>query len=105
MISMGCYLVPTAAGLIHYLVFRKALPIEGSSRIYNRWLSKLFLGGAIFGVVDHWWNGELLLFGENLVLDLLLGVTITLVILVAWSLMILYDKVSSASGTVQSQKQ
>jgi hypothetical protein len=48
------------------------------------WLSLLLAGGAIFGIVDHLWNGELILLGENLFLDLLLGVTITIVLIVTW---------------------
>ena len=62
------------------------------------WLNLLFVGGAIFGVVDHLWNGELFMLGEKPILDLALGVTITLVILVVWKLIVVYDKLSTKNS-------
>lgn len=44
----------------------------------------MFYGGAIFGVIDHLWNGELFLVSENWVKDLLLGVVIAAAILAGW---------------------
>ena len=49
---------------------------------------------AIFGVIDHWWNGELFLFGGNFLLDLALGVTITLTILFVWVSLVVFDKLA-----------
>ncbi len=48
------------------------------------WLTLLFWGGALFGVIDHLLNGELFLVSENVAWDLLLGAIITLAILLAW---------------------
>jgi hypothetical protein len=59
---------------------------------YHLWLSLLLAGGAIFGVIDHWWNGELFLIGEEPFLDLMLGVTITLVIFAVWAISIVLNK-------------
>ncbi len=52
----------------------------------QRQLSQLLLGGALFGIVDHAWNGELLLVGPDILKDLALGVTITIVIFGVWAL-------------------
>ena len=50
------------------------------------------MGGAIFGIVDHLWNGELLLISEDIGYDLLLGAVITTVIFVFWGIMVYVDK-------------
>lgn len=50
------------------------------------------LGGAIFGIVDHLWNGELFLISEEPMMDILLGVTITISIFVVWALIVAIDK-------------
>ena len=92
---MVCYLVPTFAAIAHYFMRKKIPSMKNSS--HHLWLNLLFIGGGIFGIVDHLWNGELLMFGENLILDLALGVTITLVILIVWKLMIVYKRMSAES--------
>jgi len=58
------------------------------------WLSLLFYGGALFGVIDHLWNGELFLITENLVSDLLLGVVIALSMVFVWGIMLFLAKFS-----------
>jgi hypothetical protein len=50
------------------------------------WLNLLLYGGALFGLVDHLWNGELFLLGEAPLMDLLLGATITAVIFGGWGI-------------------
>lgn len=84
---MGCYTVPAAAAIIHY-VMRKKNPAWLASK-EHKWLNLMFVGGAIFGVVDHAWNGELLAFSVS---DLLLGVVITLTIIASWGIMLLAEK-------------
>ena len=84
---MTCYAVPAVAAIIHFFMRKKS-----PSSKYQRWLNQLFLGGAIFGVVDHLWNGELFLFGPNLAMDLALGVLITLVLVAVWGMMVYVDK-------------
>jgi hypothetical protein len=54
----------------------------------------LLAGGALFGVVDHLWNGELFLFSGNLLSDLLLGATITATIVAAWAVIVRLDRPS-----------
>ena len=89
---MGCYAVPALAGLVHHLM-QKNISSWKTSR-YHQWLSMMFLGGAIFGIVDHLWNWELFMIGDNFLMDMMLGVTITVVILVAWSVMVVVDRLS-----------
>ena len=85
---MGCYLIPMITAIAVYIMRRnKTLP----NTKHNLWLNQLFLGGAIFGVIDHLWNGELFLFGNNLFLDLALGFVISLVIIAVWRLMVWVD--------------
>jgi len=62
---------------------------------HHLWLSLLLGGGAVFGLVDHWWNGELFYIGDNIIMDLSLGVAITVTILVIWTIMFTLDKTKS----------
>ncbi|MBU1974806.1 MAG: hypothetical protein KKG59_00205, partial [Nanoarchaeota archaeon] len=63
------------------------------------WLNQLFLGGAIFGVVDHLWHGELFLLGEKPLMDLALGVVITVAIFAVWGLMVCIDEHTTKNTT------
>lgn len=87
---MGCYLVPTVVLLFQFAASR-GIPAWKKNK-EQTWLTLLLLGGALFGVVDHAWNGELFLFGEHLVWDLALGVLITAVIFGIWSVMVIRDR-------------
>jgi hypothetical protein len=49
------------------------------------WLALMFYGGALFGIVDHLWNGELFLVSENWAKDVILGIIITVGIIGAWA--------------------
>ncbi|MEK7825429.1 MAG: hypothetical protein AAB266_03295, partial [Nitrospirota bacterium] len=40
------------------------------------WLTLMFYGSALFGVIDHLWNGELFLISKNITSDLWLGALI-----------------------------
>jgi hypothetical protein len=73
-----CYTIPVAGALVTSLVWRKTKSIK----IW--WLNLLFLGGALFGVVDHLWNGELFLVSPNAGRDLILGIIIAFVIFLFW---------------------
>jgi hypothetical protein len=87
---MVCYAVPTIAAIVHFGLRKNIIGWKKS--ISHFWLGLMLAGGAIFGVVDHLWNGELFLIGENIVSDLLLGVTITAVILVVWAIVVTLNK-------------
>jgi len=82
---MGCYIIPAAAAVIH-LFYRKRLTQRAEQ---HRWLNLLFLGGAIFGVIDHLWNGELFHIGYR---DMLLGLVITIVIWSVWQVIVWHDR-------------
>ena len=82
---MGCYTVPATAAIIHFFL-RKKYSLNDR---YHKMLNFLFLGGAIFGVVDHIWNGDLLAFSLS---DVLLGVVITFVMWMTGLVIMLADK-------------
>jgi len=88
---MSCYIIPTTTAIALFFMRKKNHTFKGK---HNLWLNQLLLGGAIFGVIDHWWNGELFLFGGNFLLDLALGVTITLTILFVWVSLVVFDKLA-----------
>ena len=87
---MVCYTVPLVAAISHFIMRRNIGTWKES--LSHRWLGLLLAGGAIFGIVDHWWNGELFLIGENIVYDLMLGVAITVAIVIVWAVITLLDK-------------
>jgi hypothetical protein len=91
--KMVCYTVPMVAAIAHIIMRRNITSWKEST--HHLWLGLLLGGGAVFGLVDHWWNGELFLIGENIVMDLLLGVTITVAIFVIWAIMFTIDKTKS----------
>lgn len=71
-----CYIVPAAAAVVTTFIKKKTQKVW--------WLTLMFYGGAIFGIVDHLWNGELFLVSSDWVKDVLLGVVITAVTFLAW---------------------
>ena len=86
---MVCYVVPTVAAIIHYATRKNISSWKTST--HQLWLTLLLSGAAIFGVVDHLWNGELFLISENLGFDLLLGVVITIVTIAVWTILVIVD--------------
>ncbi len=87
---MTCYIIPLVAAIVHYGLRKKVGAWKNNS--HHLWLSFFLAGGAIFGVTDHLWNGELFLMGENILWDLMLGVTITAIILTVWAISIVLEK-------------
>lgn len=85
-----CYTVPVAGAIVTSVLWAK------TKNIKILWLNLLFWGGALFGVIDHLWNGELFFFSNNIVSDLMLGITITLAIIVSWRIMVAVSKTSPA---------
>ncbi len=84
---MVCYTIPMAVAILG-LIARKKSNWKGK---HSDWFVLLFLGGALFGVVDHLWNGELFFISANWLMDLLLGITITVVIAVTWVVAVWID--------------
>ena len=95
---MGCYIIPAASAIIHYFM-RKKNPSMNTK--HHLWLNQLLLGGAIFGVVDHLWNGELFLFSIS---DLALGALITVVIFASWNIIVWRSNVRSDFTIPQSKQ-
>lgn len=83
-----CYTVPLAGAIVTSVAWSKTKSVK------VWWLTLMFYGGALFGVIDHFWNGELFLISENIVSDLLLGLAITGVTLMFWWLMVICSKVN-----------
>lgn len=77
-----CYTIPTAVWLI-LTIFRKWR--KGPELT---WLYLLLFGATLFGLIDHLWNGEIFLIGENPLKDIALGIVITLAVLGVWGIMI-----------------
>ncbi len=78
---MVCYTIPLAVAIISSIVWSSQR--RGPA---GWWLNLLLYGGALFGLVDHLWHGELFLIGEAPLMDLLLGGTITAVIFGGWGI-------------------
>jgi len=81
-----CYTVPVAGAIVTSIAWSK------TKNVKLWWLNLMFYGAALFGVVDHLWNGELFLISDNIVSDLLLGVVITLLTLIVWGVTILSSR-------------
>ncbi len=94
---MVCYAIPTTAAILHHFM-RGRMPSWKNSQKHKS-LNLLLLGGAIFGVVDHLWNGELFLVGPNILSDILLGFAITLTIIGAWAVMVRLEETSQKSAS------
>jgi len=62
-----CYVVSIVATAATSLVWKR------NRNIKILWLTLMFCGGAMFGIIDHLWNGELFLVSANTPKDLLLG--------------------------------
>jgi len=91
-----CYAVPLAGAVITSVIWKRTK----STKVW--WLNLMFWGGALFGLVDHLWNRELFLISENIVSDLLLGVTITAVTMLVWAAALRVNKPKLAlSGAIQ----
>lgn len=84
-----CYIIPTVGAVVTTTVWNQ----NKSVKLW--WLNLLFWGGALFGVIDHLWNGELFLISENVGGDLMLGVAITVAILICWTFMVVLSKKNS----------
>jgi len=87
---MGCYTVPLLAAAAHFVLRQNIHSWRQNS--YHLWLNLLFLGGSVFGIVDHIWNKDLLSFSFS---DIMLGFAITLSIFIVWAGVVVYDKLKS----------
>ena len=93
-----CYTVPIAGAVITSIAWGR------TKNVKLWWLNLMLYGGAIFGFVDHLWNGELFIISDKIAKDLLLGVTITISILGIWGAMLIISKLSPTLNTYVSVK-
>jgi hypothetical protein len=85
---MVCYIVPLVATILG-TAHSKA---SDRHSVKEFWLNIMLLGGALFGLIDHFWNGQLFLISANWFLDLALGGTITLGIFASWGIIVSKDR-------------
>ncbi len=86
---MVCYVITLAAAVfVHIAGKSKHSPCD-------KQLELLLAGGAIFGVIDHLWNGQLFLISNNWLWDLALGIVITASIFLFWSASKAFNSLSS----------
>ena len=83
-----CYAAPLVGAVVTSVAWKRTKSVK------TWWLSLMFYGGALFGVIDHWWNGELFLISENIASDLLLGVVIAGAILAVWGIAVIYSRIN-----------
>ncbi len=81
-----CYVVSIAAAAVTSLTWKR----NRSIKVW--WLTLMFYGGAMFGVIDHLYNGELFLVSANTPKDLVLGVLIVVATTLLWGMMIFLSK-------------
>jgi hypothetical protein len=85
---MSCYIIPIIAAILTF--FGRRTYWNG---VHGFWLNIMFLGGGIFGGIDHLWNGELFI-TTNLAMDLALGGLITGGIALAWGMIVSAQKIN-----------
>lgn len=94
---MVCFIIPTIVWGMVYA--HRRIGKRTDEQGYQ--LNLLLGGGALFGLVDHWWNGELYPpASANIGSDLLLGVLITAAIYAAWFGMLLVKQAKAKSVAV-----
>lgn len=93
-----CYAAPLVGAIVTSCAWKK------TKNVKVWWLMLMFYGGALFGVIDHLWNGELFLISENIIGDLLLGVTITALILVSWCVTVISSRTNPTLAKYASVK-
>jgi len=81
---MVCWVVP----LMTMLIVSSIRKLFHKRDDHTFWLNIMLLGGTVFGLIDHIWNGELFLIGSNWMMDLALGSVITGGIGACWCVII-----------------
>jgi hypothetical protein len=81
-----CHTVPIAASAVTTMVWAKTK----SPKIAQ--LNLMLYGASVFGIVDHWWHGELFLFSGNAAKDLCVGFMVTGCVFAVWAMNLARDK-------------
>ena len=93
---MVCYIIPTIATIIEFIRNRKK-----GQRNYQ--LNLMFLGSALFGIIDHLWNGELFLISANWMMDIALGFAITGLTIGSWGVIMSAPKIINSIRRISHQ--
>lgn len=93
-----CYAAPLVGAVVTTVAWSKTKSVK----IW--WLTLLFYGGALFGVIDHLWNGELFLISEKIVSDLMLGLAITAITLITWGIVVSLSRKSPTLANYVNSK-
>ena len=96
---MVCYIVPLMAALFAF-IGRRASHNTGR---HPFWLNIMLLGGAVFGLTDHFWHGELFLITPAWAMDLALGGAITAGIGLAWGFISFRSRITSSMHQLTSR--
>ena len=94
---MVCYIVPLIATAL-LGAGRKAGGSRGhrwASGAHGLWLNIMMLGGAVFGLIDHAFTGELFLVTSAWMTDLAVGGAITASITACWGFVVLFNRIKS----------
>ena len=78
-----CFTIPTAGAIVTSFFCSR------SRRASLWWLNLMLWGGAVFGLIDHLWNGELFIVPKHLASDLALGAVITAAIVALWGIVVM----------------
>jgi hypothetical protein len=81
-----CHVGPLSGAIVASLLWKRIKSIK----VF--WLTLLFWGGALLGVIDHLFNGELFLIPEDVAQDLSLGTIITVSILLVWGTVVFFAR-------------
>ena len=95
---MVCYIIPTLAAAIHFMLRKRVYSWQKS--VEHKWLTLLLLGGSTFGIIDHIWNREFFLLGEHILQDIMLGFTITIVLVTLWTSIVVFNTIKTPEKVV-----
>jgi hypothetical protein len=87
-----CFSVPTAGALVTSFLCSRSRSVK------LWWLNLMLWGGALFGLIDHLWNGELFVVPANLASDLALGAVITAGIVALWGVVVIGTRRGAAGA-------
>jgi predicted acyltransferase len=94
-----CWTIPTASAFIVGILKKVRWKKEPESTH----LFLLLLGAGLFGVIDHIWNGEIFLIGENIFKDIALGIVITIATFVVWGLLVFFARKKKTAEETSSK--
>jgi|GEM_PF-561444 len=92
---MVCYAVPLAAAAT-LSVCRRSSASSWLRSAQGFWLNIMMLGGAVFGLVDHLFAGELFVLTSAWMTDMLIGGAITAGIAGCWGVLVLSRRFSGS---------